>query len=69
MLHETTLVFQGAFVRGRQILDVVLVANEIFEEYKEKTKEGLVLKVDLIRKGFAILSLVGESGCTFIFFC
>ena len=30
----------------RQILDVVLVANEAVEEYRAKRKQGLVFKVD-----------------------
>ena len=31
---------------GRQILDVVLVANEIVEEYKKCCKPGVVFKID-----------------------
>ena len=31
---------------GRQILDLVLVANEIVEDYKRGNKEGLVFKID-----------------------
>ena len=37
---------QGAFVAGKQILDVVLVANEVVEDYRRSNKEGLVFKLD-----------------------
>ena len=37
---------QGAFVKGRQILHVALVANEVVEEYRVSGKEGVVFKVD-----------------------
>ncbi|XP_024023214.1 uncharacterized protein LOC112092134 [Morus notabilis] len=36
----------SAFIRGRWILDGVLVANEIVEEYRVEGKDGLVFKVD-----------------------
>lgn len=37
---------QSAFKRGRSILDGVLVANEIVDEWKKKQKKGIVLKLD-----------------------
>ena len=37
---------QGAFVKGQPILDLVLIANECVEEYREKKKKGVVLKID-----------------------
>ena len=36
----------GSFVAGRQILDVVLVANKVAEEYRRGNKGGLVFKID-----------------------
>ena len=30
----------------RQILDLVLIANEVIEEYISKKKEGIIFKVD-----------------------
>lgn len=36
----------GAFVQGRQILVVVLVANEVVEECRKSGKVGLVFKAD-----------------------
>ena len=46
VLEYTIAETQGAFVAGRQILDVVLVANELVEDYKKNGKTGLVLKID-----------------------
>lgn len=60
---------QGTFVKGKQIMDAALIANEVVEEVRQKNKEGLVLKINfekacdyvkwgfleevLLRKGFA----------------
>lgn len=38
---------QGAFVRDRQILDEILIANECVEEMKAKGRKDIVCKVDL----------------------
>ena len=46
ILHETIHYTQGAFVQGRQILDVVLIANEIVDERRRSGKEGVVFKID-----------------------
>ena len=46
ILGETISESQGAFVAGRQIFDVVLVANEVVEDYRRSNKEGLVFKID-----------------------
>ena len=46
VLGETISKHQEAFVAGRQILDVVLVANEVVEDYRRSNKEGLVFKID-----------------------
>ena len=37
---------QGAFVQGRQILDVVLIANEIVDEKRRVGEEGVVFKIN-----------------------
>ena len=42
ILHETIHSTQGAFVQGRQILDVVLIANE----RRRSGKEGVIFKID-----------------------
>lgn len=34
--HSTTSDFQSAFIARRQILDPILIANEIVEEYRTK---------------------------------
>ena len=46
MLEDAIIETQGAFVARRQILDVVLVANELVEEYRKKGKLGFVFKID-----------------------
>ena len=46
VLSDTIADTQGAFVAGRQILDVVLVANEIVEEYRKLGRSGIVFKLD-----------------------
>ena len=46
VLAETISKYQGAFVAGRQILDVVLVANEAMEDYRRGNRKGLVFKID-----------------------
>ena len=45
-LNDTISRFQWAFVKGRQIIDVALVANEVIEEYRDREKERIVLKID-----------------------
>jgi len=37
---------QSAFLEGRGLLDTVLVANEVLEEYKRKRKSYVFFKVD-----------------------
>ncbi|KAM2004953.1 hypothetical protein FF1_000090 [Malus domestica] len=70
---------QGAFVKGRQILDAVLVSNEVVEEVRQKKEEGLVFKIDfekaydhvdwsfledvLLRKGFGFRWRKWMLGC------
>ncbi|RVW86011.1 Transposon TX1 uncharacterized 149 kDa protein [Vitis vinifera] len=46
VLHETIHSTQGAFVQGRQILDMVLIANEIVDEKRRSEEEGVVFKID-----------------------
>ena len=46
VLGETLDSSQEAFVQARQILDMVLIANEVVEEYRAKKKEGVVFKID-----------------------
>ncbi|RVW29083.1 hypothetical protein CK203_091584 [Vitis vinifera] len=50
VLYETIHSTQGTFVQGRQILDVVLIANEIVDEKRRSGKEGVVFKLTLKRR-------------------
>ncbi|XP_028097918.1 uncharacterized protein LOC114297658 [Camellia sinensis] len=45
-LGDTISPTQGAFVKGRQILDVVLVVNEVVKECRKAGNRGLVFKAD-----------------------
>ena len=40
---------QGAFVKGRQITDLILVADEVVEEMRRGRRKGVVLKLDFER--------------------
>ncbi|WKA03651.1 hypothetical protein VitviT2T_021750 [Vitis vinifera] len=46
VLQETIHSTQGAFVKGRQILDAVLIANEIVDEKRRSGEKGVVFKID-----------------------
>ena len=46
VLADTIRESQGAFVAGRQILDTILVANEVVEEYRKEGRSGVVFKID-----------------------
>ena len=46
VLRDTISESQGAFVSGRQILDVALIANEVVEDYRSSRKSGIIFKID-----------------------
>ena len=46
VLQDTLFSTQGAFVEGRQILDVVLTTNELVDEKKRLKEENVVFKID-----------------------
>ena len=43
---KQSLALKETFVEGRQILDVVLIANEVVDEKKSSGEEGVVFKID-----------------------
>lgn len=44
-------VSQSAFIEGKQIIDPILIAKEMVEEYTVKKKKGWILELD-IEKAF-----------------
>lgn len=47
VIEEIIASSQGAFVKDRQILDEILIANECVEEMKSKGVKAIICKVDL----------------------
>ena len=47
MLDRVVSVDQNAFVRGRQILDASLVANEVIDYWYKRKEKGLICKLDI----------------------
>lgn len=50
-LPDTISEFQMAFVKGRQIGDAILIANEAIDYWRAKKVKGYVIKFD-IEKAF-----------------
>jgi hypothetical protein len=51
VLPSTITEYQSAFVENRQILDASLIANKLIEEWNQRKKKGVVIKLD-IEKAF-----------------
>lgn len=47
VLHEVIKGNQYAFIKGRQIIDSILIANECIEDYRRRKHRGVVIKLDL----------------------
>lgn len=68
-LHLSSIIgeSQAAFIEGKQILDVALVANEAIHSWKNSSNGGLILKIDFekvydcVNWGF-LLNLLGKFG-------
>lgn len=46
VIHKIISPNQSAFVAERQIIDSILIANEVVDEYKTKRKQGWIFKLD-----------------------
>ncbi|RVW55331.1 Transposon TX1 uncharacterized 149 kDa protein [Vitis vinifera] len=47
VLDRVVSAYQNAFVRGRQILDASLVANEVIDYWHKRKEKGLICKLDI----------------------
>ena len=47
VLGKVVFVDQNAFVRGRQILDVSLITNEVIDFWHKRKEKGLICKLDI----------------------
>ncbi|KAA0047998.1 LINE-1 retrotransposable element ORF2 protein [Cucumis melo var. makuwa] len=54
-LPDTVAKNQMAFVKGRQITDAILIANEVIDYWKSKKEKGFILKLD-VEKAFDKIS-------------
>ena len=46
VFQDTIFLTEGVFVEGKQILDVVQIANELVNEKRRSREEGVVFKID-----------------------
>lgn len=46
-IHEVVDGNQYAFIKGRQILDTILIVNECVEDYTRREKKGVIVKLDM----------------------
>lgn len=51
VLTSTIAANQSAFVRGRKILDPILIANEVVDYWKTNKQKGIIIKLD-VEKAF-----------------
>ena len=47
VLNKVVSADQNAFVRGRQILNTSLIANEVVDYWQKRKEKGLVCKLDI----------------------
>ena len=58
VLGKVVLADQNAFLRGRQILDASLIANEVVDYWQKRKEKGLVCKLDIEKP---MIVLIGTS--------
>ena len=47
VIGKVVSIDQNAFVMGRQIFDVSLIANEIIDAWQKREEKGLICKLDI----------------------
>lgn len=63
VLEENISEVQEAFIAGRQILDLGLVANKVVKHYRVSGREGTIIKIDVLKSHMIVWS--GSSWISF----
>ncbi|RVW98585.1 putative methyltransferase NSUN6 [Vitis vinifera] len=59
-LQDTIFMSQGAFVKGRQILDAILITNELVDEKRRSNEEGF--KMEILDEGMFVFWVKASRG-------